>query len=529
MSTKIKVLAVDDEKFNLMLISGCLPKNDYEVTGFTNPVEALQTFKKEFFDVILLDIMMPGIDGFELRKLLRKISKYKPIIFLTAMVDDSKSTLLNEVSWDPYTYYMKKSFTQKALKQKIDHVHGIYLSQKQLSSNYNRMEAELTLAGGVQQLLLPSWCVANEHALTSSLYLPKSQVSGDIYEFFQLDEGKYLLFIGDIAGHGISAALYMMAVQSFIKKTTYDKNFAPHVFLNELNEFFCNELGGSSYMTCSVAIIDFVTNHIHMQSAGHPGLFICSSESGVIINSENYKKGGIPAGWFANTQYNPEDNIELDFPDDALIIGVTDGLFDICNENEASLAPSMLSEIIGSLSGSSDAVTFPHRLVNAITQMGYDHLTDDICIVALEKKICDPTLLELLIPPSLPEVSKAAVTFSQQNNNPKTAVKIELLIHEYLNNVIIHGLDNKNSKQRIFLSQKKDEDKIVIRVVDRGRNWNYNPDTEAKTDTDNDGQLYDAAASSGRGLKIIRDITSSIASSSYCGMNESIFTIENKE
>jgi anti-sigma regulatory factor (Ser/Thr protein kinase) len=100
---------------------------------------------------------------------------------------------------------------------------------------------------------------------------------------------------------------------------------------------------------------------------------------------------------------------------------------------------------------------------------------------------------------------------------------------EYLNNVIIHGLDNKNSKQRIFLSQKKDEDKIVIRVVDRGRNWNYNPDTEAKTDTDNDGQLYDAAASSGRGLKIIRDITSSIASSSYCGMNESIFTIENKE
>lgn len=53
MSTKIKVLAVDDEKFNLMLISGCLPKNDYEVTGFTNPVEALQTFKKEFFDVIL--------------------------------------------------------------------------------------------------------------------------------------------------------------------------------------------------------------------------------------------------------------------------------------------------------------------------------------------------------------------------------------------------------------------------------------------------------------------------------------------
>lgn len=522
MANIIKVLAVDDEKFNLKLIAGCLPKATYEVVGYTNAVEALQAFKKEFFDVILLDIIMPGIDGFELRKLLRQISKNKPIIFLTAMVDDSKSTLLNEISWDPYTYYMKKSFTQKELQGKIDYVIDIYLSQKKLSTNSSRMEAELALAGDVQRILLPTWCMSDIYTLTSSLYLPQSQVSGDIYEFFQLEEGKYLLFIGDIAGHGISAALYMMAVQSFLKVTAYEKDFAPHEFLNELNKFFCHDLQGASYMTCSVAIIDFAANHIHMQSAGHPGLFICSPSIGEIINCENYEKGGIPVGWFPQTYYRLEDSIEFNFPDDALIIGVTDGLFDACNQEETSLEPSALAEIVGSLAGSADAVTFPHRLVNAIVQMGYEQLTDDICIVALQKRLSTPNLFELLIPPKLNEVGKAAVFFSQKINDPKTAVKVELLLHEYLNNIIIHGIESRNSKQVIYVSMKKEEGKILIRGVDRGRRCldESDPQTDAKE------KNLSAQALSGRGLQIIRDITSGISRNSYCGMNETIFTIE---
>lgn len=522
MSEKIKILAVDDEKFNLKLITSCLPKTTYEVIGFTNAVEALQAFKNEFFDIILLDIIMPGIDGFELRRLLRKISKNKPIIFLTAMIDDSKSTLLNEISWDPFTYYMKKSFSKKELQEKIEYVINIYLRQKQLSSNSSRMESELALAGDVQRILLPPWCMIDSYTVTSSLYLPQSQVSGDIYEFFQLEDEKYLLLIGDIAGHGISAALYMMAVQSFIKVTAHEKKLGPHEFLNEINKFFCNELEGASYMTCSVAIIDFSTNHIHMQSAGHPGLFVCSSATGEIINSENYEKGGIPTGWFSQTNYRLEDSIEFNFPDDALIVGVTDGLFDACNQDGISLDPSELAEIIGSLAGSADAVTFPHRLVNAIMQMGYEQLSDDICIVALEKRINNPNLFELLIPPQLNEVGKAAVTFSQKISDPKVAVKIELLLHEYLNNIILHGMERKDSKQHIWVSMEQSNDKILIRGVDRGKRCRQ--EAGEQIDTDEDDSSFQA--SSGRGLKIMRDITSGISRSSYCGMNETIFTLE---
>ena len=65
----IRVLAVDDAVANLMILKGVLKGNEFKVVTSTNALEALQLFKQEFFDVVLLDVIMPGIDGFELRKL----------------------------------------------------------------------------------------------------------------------------------------------------------------------------------------------------------------------------------------------------------------------------------------------------------------------------------------------------------------------------------------------------------------------------------------------------------------------------
>lgn len=147
MSDKIKVLAVDDAPANLMILKGCLRGGNFELVTCTNAIDALQEFKKQYFDILLLDVIMPGIDGFELRKLIREVDKERPIIFLTAMIDDGNMTMLNQITWDSNTYYLNKVFDKKVLVQKITEVVNMHRT-RQLDRVYrDNLESELKLAG----------------------------------------------------------------------------------------------------------------------------------------------------------------------------------------------------------------------------------------------------------------------------------------------------------------------------------------------------------------------------------------------
>ena len=149
MKEQYKILAVDDEKFNLLLLKSCLKNENFQLTSCTDAIDALQEFKKDDFDLVLLDIMMRGIDGFEVRKLIRELNKQVPIIFLTSLVDDLNSTLLVKISDDPYTYYLNKSFDKQSLLKKINQAITAYRDQMAADQYYHKLEADLTLAGEV--------------------------------------------------------------------------------------------------------------------------------------------------------------------------------------------------------------------------------------------------------------------------------------------------------------------------------------------------------------------------------------------
>ncbi len=532
MDEKTKVLAVDDEKFNLMLLKGCLKSDRYEITGCTNAVEALQEFKRSYFDIVLLDVLMPGIDGFELRKLIRQIDKEKPIIFLTALVDDINTTMLNQISWDSHTYYMNKSYSKKLLDSKIQQAVEIHRSRRLATDYYKRLEAEMALAGDLQKILLPNWCVLDENMTVCSLYQPNSKVSGDIFEIFRISGSKYLFFIGDIAGHGVQAALYMSAIQAFLKVSSIGREIEVHELLNQLNRFLCNELVSSTYMTCMVAKIDFETNRISLHSAGHPTLLGCTRHSGEIREFGDLEKGGVPVGWFPETVYGEENTCEYEFDDDTIFIAQTDGIDDVCNKENECLDKATYREILGMLSENSDAITLPYRLRKSFEQLGYDNAPDDVTLVAIQKKSKDPDLFEELIPSQISMVSKIAIKFAgvveERTGQLEAVTKVELLVHEYLNNVIIHGLEmQKNAKNCIYISMLIKEHEITLRGIDRGKFWDFNgafrENAGAGATTEADPS---SPATSGRGLQILRDITSHIVYNTYCGLNETIFVMK---
>lgn len=304
-----QILAVDDEKFTLVLLQSCLKDENCTLVTCDNALDALEEIKKRPFDVILLDIMLGAIDGFELRKLIRDVNPKLPIIFLTSLMDDIDSRLISRIADDRYSYYLNKTFKKQQLKDKIEHAVTFYREEQEAAKFYRHLDFELGLAREVQRVLLPPWCSLNGDLLSTYLHEPCFRVSGDVFDIIALEDGRHLVFLGDIVGHGVQAALYMSAIQSYLKvqhNSSSSQALEPHEVLNRLGVFFNNNLRGENHMTCLVAIFDFRRNHLVFQNAGHPGIIRCSRREGRAFEVDAQGRGGFPIGWFPKKRIWPK-------------------------------------------------------------------------------------------------------------------------------------------------------------------------------------------------------------------------------
>ncbi len=516
----IKILAVDDVPANLMIIKSCLRRKDFELTTCFNALDALEEFKKNHFDVLLLDVIMPGIDGFELRKMIRELDKDRPIIFLTAMVDDGKMTMLNQIAWDPNTHYLNKVIDKEVLIQKINEVVEAY-RLRQLDHQYSsKLETELKLAGNIQKILLPNWCTLTQDMIATALYQPAVQTSGDIFEIIHLEKSRYLLFVGDIAGHGISATLYMTAVLAFLKEKAREQDFSVDRLLNEINRFFCHELHCSTNMTAVAALIDFETRRLTVHNAGHPPLIICSPSQKKATRVSS-SQSGAPLGQSENS-YLASDNYELDFEDDTIFLAYTDGLLDTVNNEGSPMDMDEVLELLPELTAASGTPILPFQIKSAMEQMGYNVSPDSFTIVAVQKRCFGPGFLEKLLPADLDNAASVVAEFSSLANSPPQAAQIESCIHEYLKNAGVRGGNDSSKLQAldvIYLSIEKQDGSFLIRGIDRGPAWDFTK-TAATEATENIPILP------GYDMQTLQSITEHISYNHYCGWNEICFLLK---
>ncbi|MEG2075378.1 MAG: SpoIIE family protein phosphatase, partial [Victivallaceae bacterium] len=328
MKRAYKILALDDEKFNLTIIEACLKGNDFEVVTFTDPLPAIKSCRENSYDLLLLDIMLGSISGFEVRKLIREFNPRVPIIFLTALVDDFDQSLFTHIYEDYYSYYMNKSFNKDIFVKKIIDLADEYRKVLETKKFYQQIQNDLHMAGEVQKIMLPLWSYHERNFAASYIYQPCIEVSGDVFRYLEMSDDRIFLMLGDISGHGVKSALTMSALQSFIRTMMteeYKNNLLPHDILNHMNSFFYGDLAKVHYMTCLVGFMDLQNNKLIYQSAGHPDpLFFSIAQQRLLPINPN-KAGNLPVGLDGNTIYQANDNIELSFQDNDIFLFYTDG------------------------------------------------------------------------------------------------------------------------------------------------------------------------------------------------------------
>jgi len=212
-----KVLIVDDNPDNRDILSRRVQREGYFVTTAEHGRDGLEKLRAEPFDLVLLDVQMPEMDGPQMLETLRNDAElaHIPVIMVSAVDDIDVIVRCLELGADDY---LPKLFKPAILRARM----SAALERKRLRDVERRhaesLSRELAVARRIQRDFLPeSLPVAMGVELEAVLH-PARDVSGDFYDAFQLGlVGPIVLVVGDVCDKGVGAALFMALFRSLIR------------------------------------------------------------------------------------------------------------------------------------------------------------------------------------------------------------------------------------------------------------------------------------------------------------------------
>ncbi len=253
-NSQFKILIVDDNPNNIQLLGSILNSEGYAAEFATSGPDALDWTENENFDIVLLDIMMPEMDGYEVCEKLKANPKtnHIPVIFITAKQDTDSIVKGFDIG---AVDYISKPFKERELLARLGYHLELLNARRQLEKLNNELQEKndtimqsLLYAEKLQEAMLPS---KNEITPLFKdyfvLFKPLLHLSGDF--FWTKQEGEKTLFVlGDSMGHGIPGALLsILGMSSLNAIIENEEKITPASLLNKLrikeNQSFSSDAG----------------------------------------------------------------------------------------------------------------------------------------------------------------------------------------------------------------------------------------------------------------------------------------------
>lgn len=338
------ILIVDDTPQNLQVLGNLLRNYGHKLAVAQNGEQSIEYAKKYLPDLILLDIMMPVLDGYETCKQLkaREATKAIPVIFLTAkneITDEQKGFSCGAVD------YITKPFNPQLVISRVNTHLSLSRARKTIQIQRDKLKQSLDLAMEVQQNLLPqaspavSWLdIAGESRYCDT-------TGGDYFDFIPHGNGSaddLYITVGDVSGHGISSALLMASVRATLRLRASQTDNLGHI-VTDVNRFFCHDVGKTDghFMTLFLCDIDPKNRTIRWIRAGHDPAILYDPERDVF--SELSGEGNLPIGIFETEIYT---TMTASVCNGQIIVIGTDGIWESTNIDGEMFGKERLKELI---------------------------------------------------------------------------------------------------------------------------------------------------------------------------------------
>lgn len=340
------VLIVDDTPANLRLLSRMLAEQGYQVRPVPDGPLALAAVQAEPPDLILLDIRMPEMNGYEVCKHLKADAQTCdiPIVFISAL--DAIQDKVRAFTAGGVDYVTKPFQVEEVLARVETHL-ALRELQKQLQDANQKMAQELALAGEVQASFLPNELPSIPGWQLSATLKPARQASGDFYDLISLPNAGLGIVVADVSDKGAGAALYMALSCTLIRTYAVEYPAQPEFVLSAVNRRILQDTSASQFVTVFYGILDPATGMLAYCNAGHCPPYHIRSEDGQDV--QELVRTGIPLGLFEDKVWE-QNAVQLASGDVLLLY--TDGITEAHSEQAGLFGEERLLESVRANLGS---------------------------------------------------------------------------------------------------------------------------------------------------------------------------------
>lgn len=373
---KKTVLLVDDAPANIQIVNSIL-KDIYKIRIATSGAKALELANvTPLPDLILLDVMMPEMDGYEVctQLKLNPATHDIPVIFLTGQTEVEDETRGFDVG---AVDYIHKPFSPAVVKARV-HTHLVLRGiREQLAQQLLTIQKELETARQIQLSILPSEIPKMEGLDIAARYVPMTSVAGDFYDFIVLDERHIGILVADVSGHGMPAALIASMLKIALSAEVAHVADPARVLLG-LNQALCGKFQ-HHFVTAAYLYLDMEKQTLTYAGAGHPPLLLWGDSEGVRSVEEN----GLFLGKFSFATYT---SVELPLRAADRILLYTDGIPETANPEGVEFGADCFKRFL-ERDQSVSADRFADSLIEEMlrwSERGLADMDDDITIVAIQ-------------------------------------------------------------------------------------------------------------------------------------------------
>ncbi|MFO0844421.1 MAG: SpoIIE family protein phosphatase [Gemmataceae bacterium] len=383
------LLLVDDDANSRALLRHYLQPHGFDVTEAARGAEALARLEERTFDLVLLDVDMPDMDGFEVLRAIRDRHDPADLPVMMATVMNRSSDVVEALGRGANDYVTKpfdlpvvlaRARAQQALKQAIDRARELELNLSlrnvELERSNRRIREELAAAARVQEALLPAGVPRLPGAEFAWRYRPCAELAGDLLGLVALPGGRVCLYVLDVVNHGVKAALLAVMINRVLSRLLGDEPLPPREIAAQLHREFPWDDRTELFFTLMLGVLDPAAGTFRYVAAGHPGPLLLPRAG----EPRCLRTPGSPIG-LGSGEY---DEHQLGLKSGDRLYLFSDGLPEAMNYRGQAFGEARCVELLSGSRGLplGESVT---RLVSAIERWTEpDSPHDDISVTAVE-------------------------------------------------------------------------------------------------------------------------------------------------
>lgn len=304
-----QILVIDDDPTMRLTLSRSLKSQGYEVVTAVNGKEGLEKAKQLRPSLIICDWMMPLMDGLEVCRNVKDTPSLGNAYFILLTARDQVDDLVKGLE-NGADDFLQKPPRIEELKARVRAGLRLHEANENLQRQKSRLEAELSQAAEYVRSLLPPSLVSE--VSISSCFMPSAQLGGDGFDYFWLDRDHLILYLLDVSGHGVGAALLSVSVLNLLRSKGLRGHSdvlpptdfrQPNAVLTALNDNFQMSDHKDMYFTIWYGVYNRLTRQLTYASGGHPPAVLLTGDSPDSAEVKLLKTRGLPIGMMPDVTF----------------------------------------------------------------------------------------------------------------------------------------------------------------------------------------------------------------------------------